>query len=263
MGRDAWLVSRYLDVPGPVRNTMPVQNTVMASVRYDVSPDATAAIASGFLRDLIAAGHLFPDAVHLACVPSKLFRARKSGIERSKEKGMQQNLSTKIVGVGYDGRRDKHTRAMVLDVSEKPKIEVITEEHHAVTDEPSSRYLTHFVPETPIHPEKPALKIAQALHPILVQHESTESLQILMGDSTNMNTGWKGGSHVLLEKLLGRRLFWAIYSIHTKELPLRHLIAAIDGPTSPDTGFTGLFCSLLSKVDAMPYNPGVRGLSGG
>ena len=49
------------------------------------------------------------------------------------------------------------------------KMVTIKEDHETVTIEPSGEYLTHFVPDTPIYPEKPALKIAQKLHEILVE----------------------------------------------------------------------------------------------
>ena len=122
--------------------------------------------------------------------------------------------------MGYDGRTDKHTRAMVADSSGKPKMRMVTEENESLTDEPSGRYLSHFTPETPVHPEKPALEVAQGLFNILEQHNSTDSIQFLARDSTNMNTGWKGGGQALLKKLLGRRLYWGICPLHTNVLPL-------------------------------------------
>ncbi|KAG0730113.1 hypothetical protein GWK47_028948 [Chionoecetes opilio] len=63
--------------------------------------------------------------------------------------------------------------------------------------------------------------------------------------------------------MLGRKLFWSICVLHTNELPLRHLITSIDGPTSSDTGFTGPVCSLLSSVNEMQYNAEFRGVPGG
>ncbi|KAG0703828.1 hypothetical protein GWK47_024812 [Chionoecetes opilio] len=63
--------------------------------------------------------------------------------------------------------------------------------------------------------------------------------------------------------MLGRKLFWSICVLHTNELPLRHLITSIDGPTSSDTGFTGPVCSLLSSVNEMQYNAELRGVPGG
>ena len=166
---------------------------------------------------------------YLACDPSKLVRARKKAMEDAKEKDMANQKP--IVGLGYDRSRDRHTRALVDDSSGKKKMRMITEEHEAVTEEPSGKYLGHFVPKTPVGHEKPALNVAQGLMSILVQSRSTNSLMFLAGDSTNMSTGWKGGTHALLEELLGRILYWGICSLHTNELPLCHLIAALDGPT--------------------------------
>ncbi|KAG0720877.1 hypothetical protein GWK47_006576 [Chionoecetes opilio] len=117
--------------------------------------------------------------------------------------------------------------------------------------------------EDPVPPEKPAFKAAQALYHLLVTYDSTDSLIVLQGDSTRANTGWKGGTHAHLEKMLGRKLFWSICVLHTNELPLRHLITSIDGPTSSDTGFTGPVCSLLSSVNEMQYNAEFRGVPGG
>ena len=134
-----------------------------------------------------------------------------------------------IVGLGYDGTRDRHTRAMVEDSSGKKKMRMITEEHESVTEEPSGKYLGHFAPETTVGCEKPAMKVAQGLLNILEQNSSTNSLMFLAADSTNMNTGGKGGTHALLEEPLGRRLYWCICIIHTNELPHRHLIILLDG----------------------------------
>ncbi|KAG0703609.1 hypothetical protein GWK47_024829 [Chionoecetes opilio] len=176
--------------------------------------------------------------------------------------GQVKHQGTKIVGLGYDGRKDK-IRAMVPDSYGKLHPRLIREEHVSVTEEPSGRYLWHFVPEDAVPPEKPAFKVAQAIYDLLVTYDSTDSLIVLQGDSTRANTGWKSGAHAHLEKMLGRKLFWSICVLHTNELPLRHLITSIDGPTSSDTGFTGPVCSLLSSVNEMQYNAEFRVVPGG
>ena len=232
-------------------------------LRCKSSPAAAASIATAFLKDMIAAGLVPPELSYLACDPSKLVRARRKVMKVAREKDKEEKEDKQIVGIGYDGRRDRFTRAMVADSSGKLRMRCVTEEHEAVTEEPSGKYLAHFVPENPTGREKPALKVAQGLLSILEQHKSTDSLMFLAGDSTNMNTGWKGGTHALLEELLGRRLYWGICTLHTNELPLRHLITSLDGPTSSDKGFMGPVGSLLSKVNEMPYNPGFRALPGG
>ena len=64
------------------------------------------------------------------------------------------------------------------------------------------RYLTQFMPEAPSSSEHPALMVALGLLNILEQHNSTGSLQFLSGDSTAMNTGWKGGTTPSLKSYL-------------------------------------------------------------
>ena len=166
---------------------MSVLHTTRASLRCGVSPAAASNIATGFLKDLIAAGHLSPEMSYLASDPSKLVRARKVAMGGASEKDRENQ--TQIVGLGYDGRRDHHTRALVADSSGNEKMRMITEEHESVMEEPSGKYLAHFVPKPPVGCEKPALKVAQGLLSILEQNRSTNTLMFLAGDSTNMNTG--------------------------------------------------------------------------
>ena len=117
-----------------------------------------------------------------------------------------------------------------------------------MTDEPGGQYLWHIPPEEAIYSEKPALKTAEALYDFLQAHDILESLMVLGGDITFSNTGWWGEKHVLLEKLLGRKLFWAICTLHTNELPLRHLILSVDGPTTSDTVFLVLSAAYFQKL---------------
>ena len=133
---------------------------------------------------------------------------------QAKQKDEEKYHDEKIVGLGYDGRKDNHTRAMIADSYGKLRMRMIREEHISVTAEPSGKYLTHFVPDDPVHPEKPALKVAQEIYEMLKQMGALDSLKVLGGDSTNTNTGWKGGTHAHMERLLGRRLFWAICNTH-------------------------------------------------
>ena len=198
---------------------------------------------------------------YLVCDPNKIVRARKTVMKSAQERASE--VTEPIVGMSYDGRRNKHTRVMVEDSFGKVRMRMVTEEHESVTQEPCGKYLGHIVPLPGVLPEKPALKVAKGLYDILLRHDSTETLMILGGDPTNTNTGYKGDAHCHLEKLLGRRLFWAICQIFTNKLPLRHLLTAIDGPTSSDKGFQGPDGSLLSKVNQMLYNPDFKALPGG
>ncbi|KAG0698754.1 hypothetical protein GWK47_025973 [Chionoecetes opilio] len=141
LGSLAPLVMQYLDRPAARRNTMPVRNLALASIRFDVLPTAAAALASGFLQDLIADGHLSPDISYLVCDPNKLRRARQDAMASARDLDQGKHQGTKIVGLSYDGRKDK-TRAMVPDSYGKLHPRLIREEHVSVTEEPSGRWLT-------------------------------------------------------------------------------------------------------------------------
>ena len=188
LGKLGNLVTRYLDGHGSMRNYMPVLHTAAESMRFDVSPAAAAAVATGFLKDLIAARQLSDQMDVLAMDPNKLRRARQSVMTRAKEKEEVRATEEKIESIYFDGRKDK-TRAMVPDARGQLHPKIIKEEHVSVTWEPHGRYLTHFTPEPAVHPDKPAKKVAEALYDVLVKHNATETVINLGGDSYNGNTG--------------------------------------------------------------------------
>ena len=232
------------------RNQMNIENTAKASLRCGISPGAAAMIASSFLKDLIQAGHLPEEKSYLVCDVNKLCRARERVMRMT-----DTPVDEKLTGLGYDGRKDRSTLAMIVDSNGNRKRRTVTEEHVSVSQEPDGKYLTHFVPDHPNAGEKPAHKVAQQLHRIVMEHSSEDSILVLAGDSTSMNTGWRNGVHVSFERLVDHRVVWSICLLHTNELPLRHLIIKIDGPTSSDRGFSGPVCKNLSKVEEMEFDP--------
>lgn len=68
----------------------------------------------------------------------------------------------------------------------------------------------------------------------MVDHGVDETLLAIGADSTNLNTGWRGGTIHHLEEKLGRRLIWLICALHTNELPLRHLVTGLGVKTASD-----------------------------
>ena len=99
-----------------------------------------------------------------------------------------------IEAIYFDGRKDK-TRVMVEDSLGRLHPRVVKEDHISVTAEPEGRYLAHFTPEAAIHPDKPAKKVAEGLHAVLVKTGATETCTTIGGDSYNGNTGWRGRGH--------------------------------------------------------------------
>ena len=165
---------------------MSVQYTASASLRYGVSPAAAAAIATSYLKDLQEAGFTFKDLSHLACKKSKLVRARKFAMKKAKEEDQQKVDKSGFAGIYFDGRRDNILTA-ISDIRGKLYQRVCKEEHVSVTLEPGGNYLSHFTPDEPTHPEKPAFKEAQALVELLDYNNAIESSLVIGGDSTASN----------------------------------------------------------------------------
>ena len=86
---------------------------------------------------------------------------------------------------------------------------------------------------------RPTKQLASLIYQWLCDNQMEESLQAIGGDSTNVNTGWKGGAIAHLETMLGRKMIWIICALLTNELPLRHLFISMDGRTVSDNKFEG------------------------
>ena len=178
----------------------------------------------------------------LACDPRKLQRARHKVLKNAKNSDYDNiKSSDPISAIYFDGRRDL-TLSMISDQDGILHRRIVKEEHITITAEPEGKYLSHFTPEEPTYPEKPALKEAEGLYNLLHNIGAIESCLVLGGDSTASYTGNKGGSICHLEKLLNHKCHWNICMIHTNELPVRHLIQKLDGPTTSNTGFSGNVC---------------------
>ena len=102
--------------------------------------------------------------------------------------------------------------------------------------------------------KKPAEVVARLIYNWLQIHGVDKTLQFLSVDSTNSNTGWKGGIIAWLEKLLGRKVVWLVCQLHTNELGLRHLFEELDGKTNSKTGWNGPLGKLLKSVQSMKTN---------
>ena len=79
---------------------------------------------------------------------------------------------------------------------------------------------TYFVPDTPIggQSQTAAETIAKQLCEFVKEYDL--GILAVGGDSTNLNTGWKGGAIHFFEVKIGQRVVWLICLLHTNELPL-------------------------------------------
>jgi hypothetical protein len=89
----------------------------------------------------------------------------------------------------------------------------------------------------------------------LEEHESVSSLQAVLLDNTPVNTGYKGGLVACLERKLGRKIHMIGCFLHMNELPLRHLINDLDGPTVTGNRLSGPIGKLLHGDDLYRQDP--------
>ena len=233
------------------RNYLDISQTAAASLRYGVSSTATAAICSGFLSDQIRGKIISQDKQYLVVDKKKVMRAKDRIMKQSQVDDELRNMEEVITGVFADGRKDK-TRVLLCDrKTGRYHQRVVKQENISVTGEPDGRYLFHYTPEPPTRTSKPARQAAVALHEWMVQYGVDKTVLVIGGDSTNSNTGWKGGMLAHLEKLLGRKCYWVVCVLHTTELPLRHLFIIKDGKTNSKDGWTGPTGKLLMIINTI------------
>ena len=95
---------------------MKIQNTAIAAIRYEVSN--TAAIASGFLKDLVEAKIVPESAIYLLLDKSKVHRAKDKVMSECQNIGENRFECEDISCILFDGRSDKTN---VLPFNEETK----------------------------------------------------------------------------------------------------------------------------------------------
>ena len=131
----------------------------------------------------------------------------------------------------FDGRKDL-TKVLIEDENGNFHHLQIREDHYSICSEPGGNYLGHLT----IKPDfQSQLKFAEFLGQSIMDwlhHQNILNDLIAIGcDSTNINTGWKGGVIQYIERKINRKLICLICALHTNELPLRHLGISLDGKT--------------------------------
>ena len=71
-------------------------------------------------------------------------------------------------------------------------------------------------------------------------------MQALLLDNTNVNTGFKIGIVVCLERKLGRKIHLIGFTLHHNELPFRIIFKKVDGSTKCPNKFSGPIGKLIS-----------------
>ena len=81
-----------------------------------------------------------------------------------------------------------------------------------------------------------------------------KSIIAIGADSTNINTGYKGGAIHFLEEMTGKKVNWIICMLYSNKLPLHHLICADDRSKNSDNSFTRPIGISLSNVTSLQVN---------
>jgi hypothetical protein len=174
--------------------------------RCGVSNRDTCLLVNAFLKDMeLLSSQTIID-------PAKLRRQRKYWREREIE---QHSAEAKnLICLGFDGKQDStllHRR-------------ILKEEHYVIVAFPGETYIDHVVPQS-----SKAVDIGKEIMSIIVSTQSSLTLQAIVCDGTNTNTGKNNGIIRRLEKSLGRPLQWLICLLHANELPFRKYFSVVDG----------------------------------
>jgi hypothetical protein len=233
------------------RNMTNVEKVALAAIRYNIGDRPTAAIATATLEcvNIVSKEDKSQVIDH-----HKIARAKSKVMEKIKDAGERLDIEDTITCMFFDGRKDKTKYMVYSEETGKYYRGEVKEEHYSLTVEPSGRYADHFVPDEATKESSYSKNIAKKIVRWLMEHESEDTFLCIGGDSTNVNTGWKGGAMSYVEDMLGRRLVWVVCSLHTNERPLRALVEALDGPTTSNTGFSGPAGKLLPEVGKLPIN---------
>ena len=239
-------------------NTLEIPNVAMQSIRYGVSLRATAAITTAAFMD---AGFITEEDKALVVDHNKVKRAQEKLMKSLNQEFDDLCKKGEIDCIFFDGREDITKVMLKTDNSDQQFPGIIREQHYSVCSEPGGRYIYHFTPKKGSETQKPAEIIADNLVEFMKSKGIDKSLQAIGGDSTNVNTGWEGGAMHWVEIKLGRKLIWLVCALHTNELPLRHLITALDGKTLSNNKWAGIIGKMLDTATELEINPSFTKLS--
>ena len=207
--------------------------TVMAAMRGGVSQRTLANILSSFVVDMGLATKEDP---HLLVEQAKVAREQEREMTRLIARAEEWMRSSGIDAILFDGKDEKAKAWVTLPCGTKV-IRHVKEDHISLTDA-EGEFLMHFTREK-VDGVRAGQVIALRISSFLKTFGIDKTLKMIGADSTNLNTGSKEGAIALLERQLGKRLVWSICMLHTNELPLRHLIKHLDGPTGSGNTLSG------------------------
>lgn len=167
--------------------------------------------------------------------------------EKTRRKIIQKRNDVSLLkAFSFDSRKDKTLAPVTLEGRQHPRH--IKETHFCILRQPNSVYLGHVASEHSTSPRK-------ALSLINFFNEKGIGLSQVFGiccDGEPTNTGRLTGILRTFEKQLKRPLHRFVCLLHFNELPLRHIFAQIDGPTTGPTTSAGEIAKNLKDCETKP-----------
>ena len=221
---------------------LPLPNLVKEADRFGISDRATAALATALLVDF---GIITNEDRSSIIDKNKIRRERKKMREKLRIRSKKNETMNGITSVYFDGRKDE----TLIRKKENGKwyTHISKEDHYVLVSEPESMYMGHVSPKG-----SKSQDIAESII-LKMQEMGIESTVRVVGcDSTNINTGYKGGIIQYIENAVGHSLLWCICLLHTNELLSRHLFQTLDGPKTGDKTLYDSIEKLLQSCEQMP-----------
>jgi len=169
--------------------------------------------------------------------PAKIQRQRKYW--RKREVAAHTEASKNLKCIGFDGKQDDTL------IREAHKLRREKQEHYVIVSYPGDIYIDHVVPQT-----SKAADVMREIASVINETDSEESLQAILCDGTNVNTGRNNGIIRKLEQHLGKPLQWLVCMLHSNELPFRKYFNVID-----EAETTGPKTSRGSIADELNFDP--------
>ena len=229
------------------RNNRDLSRFAKACEEAEVSDYDAAKLATALMMDL---GIVTPDNMKEVIDRQKIRRARERVVNEIDDK-FRENIAankpttlyfdSKIIYTNYtdrDGKRKKRPVDIYVLCTEKEEFLDSFEIEDVEGEEEETK----------------AKRVAQRIYEIIVKWGLQDSLQAIGGDTTNLNTGWKGGSFIFLEQKLGRRLFRIECQLHLNELPMRKLAKHLIGKSQSGVRLRGTIFSNILIATSLPVS---------
>ena len=197
--------SEYSSGEGPrTRNFLDVSKVAAAAIRYGISNRATSAVCTATLAAAKDAGWI-SKAVNIQSVDRHKIDRAKSVIMKDAQKSSKEALQD-VTCILFDGRKDD-TKVVTKGEDGRYHQRIVREEHYSMCSEPDGQYITHFTIDSKERGrgQSAAQHLGQTMFDWLNDNNMCQNIVAVGGDSTNVNTGWKGGAIQFLEKKMGKR----------------------------------------------------------